>query len=81
MNEHETAARFKKANAFVIALNAGRIPAGDVANISDDQWKQIAKAIDVNPPSEATIALIETQLRALQTPLPADPFKALRRVK
>lgn len=57
-NPYEQDARVAKATALVDLFHQSGIAAEQLVDVTDDQWKQVAQAAGVNPPSPDTRALV-----------------------
>jgi hypothetical protein len=55
---YERSARLEKAVALVAVLAEHQIAASDVALMTDEHWRMLAKAARVNPPSWRTQQMI-----------------------
>ncbi len=62
-------ARLRKSNALLILLVRSRINAELAQLMTESEWKDVARAARVIPPSVETRRIVLDQMRQMETPL------------
>jgi hypothetical protein len=74
MNSYEMLARERKAAAIAEAMANAGITAGKARLMTGDEWRNVARALGVRPPSETTTELVLRRLEELS----AKPAMSVR---